>query len=294
MSIGSLYNTKGVVVGQAAGFYAPENTPLPADVAVAFDEATWLSTTVAVTGTPTGGTAQLLLSGGPISGIITANIPYNATASGVKAVLDPLLPAGVVSVVNGGPGPGTAWVIAFVGSAAGQIIVAKGTNALTGGSTPNTTVTSPLWTPAGATEQGWQNNYNPQTQDINIEEQQTSVGRKVTTATFDFTANLSEDTVASLKLALGAARTVQASDSTHFAVEELSLQQDLPVLAVALETANKYGMPRRYYIPGATCAVNVGQQFARARVQRLVPVTFSSVCNVEDIRIREITGPPTP
>lgn len=291
MTIGTLYNTKGVVVGQAAGFTAPENTPLPPDHTNVFDETVWLVNTINLGGA-TGGTYLVKLSGGPLApGDVrtTAPIAQAATAAVVKAAIDAVLPAGVTSNVTGA-GP---YSVSLSGPAASRITLTTDFTALTGATNP--ALTTPLWTPSGATEQGWSTNYGVQTQDVNIEEQQTPVGRNITAASWEFVANLAEDTIASLQLAYSATKTIQAADATHYGYEQLALNADaLPVKAVALETKNRFGLPRLIYVPSATCAVNVGQSFRRAAGPRLVPVTFSSICDVSSIIVREIKQVPTP
>lgn len=290
MGIGSFYNTKAVKVGQAMGLYAAPYTALPADSIALFDEASWASSAVSLNGA-TGGTWGLTLGGGRLPGVVAVTgIASTAIASAVaSAVTAALNAAGVFNVVPIVSGSAGAFSVALTGPGAARIAI-TGTGTLTGGSGATPTVTPPLWTPAGATEQGWTATYSPSTQDINIEEQSTPVGRNVASATYEFVANLSENSIESLKLALSANRTISAPDSTHFGVDELRLSSDLPTLAVVLETASRLNFPRRYYIPEAACAVAVGQSFARARGAQLVPVTFSSVCPIEDIRIREITA----
>jgi hypothetical protein len=290
MSIGSFYNTKGVIVGQAAGFIGAEGTPMPADVDTVFDEATWSSTSI-VLGTPSAGNWTLTASGGPLPApSTTANIAFDDDADAVAAALQAVLPVGLTVVALGAGTPADPFRVAILGSGASKIIITGLGTGLTGGAFA---VTPPAFTPLGATEQGWQANYGVTTQDITIEEQQTPVGRNVTAATYEFVANLSEDTVENLQYAMASKRTIQAPDSTHFGATQLNLTDELPVYAVVLETRNRFKLPRRYYVPSATCAVNVGQTFARARGQRLIPVTFSSICPVEDIVIRELTAVPT-
>lgn len=284
-NIGSLYNSRNVVVGQAAGFFAPPNTLLPADSITVFDSAVWGATIIGV-GAATAGTYLVTLTGGPLAApVTTAAITWNAVASAVASAIQAVLPPGYVAVVTG---TAPTWTIDITGVAADQIVVsaAVGT-ALTGGAL---VVTPPAWSACGATEQGWAVNYTPTVQDINIEEQPTPVGQQVTTSKLEFVANLAEDTVASLQLALSAAATIQAPDATHFGKTTLTLQPTLPQLAVALETQNAKGLPRRYYIPVATCATNVGQTFRRAAASRMVPVTFTSVCDLSAIQIVEITA----
>src|ERR1044072_9313374 len=96
--------------------------------------------TVALTGTPTGGTFTLTLNGET-----TAAIAYNATAAAVEAALEALPSLAAADVtVTAGPGPGTAWVVAFGGAYAGQNVAQMtATGSLTGGSSPAVAATPP-------------------------------------------------------------------------------------------------------------------------------------------------------
>lgn len=110
----------------ASGLYAPYTGP------------TSEVQSVTVTGGPTGGTYTLTFSGQT-----TAGIPYNATASQVKTALEALsnIAPGDVTV-TGGPHPGTAMSVAFVGAHLGEDVAqmtASATN-LTGGTDPAVTV----------------------------------------------------------------------------------------------------------------------------------------------------------
>jgi hypothetical protein len=103
--------------------------------------------TVTITGTPTGGTFTLTLNGET-----TAGIAYNATAAAVESALEALPSLGAADVaVTGGPGPGTAYVVAFGGGLAGQNVAQMTASAasLTGGTSPAVTVTTS--TPGGGT-----------------------------------------------------------------------------------------------------------------------------------------------
>lgn len=95
--------------------------------------------TIVITGTPTGGTFILTLSGET-----TGTIAYNATAGTVETALEALpglVPADVS--VTGGPGPGTAWVVTFTGTDWGSrdVPLMTVTSSLTGGTTPAITIT---------------------------------------------------------------------------------------------------------------------------------------------------------
>lgn len=289
--IGSLYNSRGVLVGQAAAFVAPENTPLPGDSITLWDEAVWLAYTVQI-GTPSAGNWTLTLTGGNLAApLTTANIPFGTVnpATVAAAIQTALTAAGVTNVIAAVTGTGavaTPFIVSLSGPATRDIIITA-TFTLTGG-TP--LLTAPLWIPAGATEQGWQINYNPSVQDINIEEQQTAVDQQVTAAVLSFVANLAESTVQSMQWALAATKTVQAPDSTHFGKTTLALQASLPHYAVCVESKNKFGLPRRHYCPRMTSAANAGMNFRRAASSQMVPVTFTSISNQDEIQIVEITA----
>lgn len=91
--------------------------------------------TLTITGSPTGGTFTLTYDGQT-----TGTIAYNATASTVAAALVALSNIGPGDVtVTGGPGPDTAWVVAFAGIADPKTLTANG-GGLTGGTSPAATV----------------------------------------------------------------------------------------------------------------------------------------------------------
>lgn len=290
--IGDLYNSKNVIVGQAAGLYAPENTPLPADSITVFDTTAWLGFSVTI-GTNTAGSYTLT-----IGGQTTATIAFGAAASVVESTVEAacatllgLTTAQVAPYVSvtGTGAVATPWVVTLSGPLAKYASGVTATlTGLTGGAGAAITVSA--WNPSGATEQGWQVNYNPNVQNINIEEQPTPVDSQVTDAVLTFVANLSEDTVENWLLALSAVKTVQAPTTLLFGKTTLTLQNSLPRVAAVLETKNQKGMPRRYYVPSMTVAANVGTNFRRAAQQRLIPVTFTSVCDLSAIQIVEITA----
>jgi hypothetical protein len=94
---------------------------------------------VTITGSPTGGSFTLTFSGQT-----TSAIAYNATAATVQTALQALSSIGSGNAtVTGGPGPGTAWTVTFVGALA-QTDVAQmtATSSLTGGTSPTVTVTT--------------------------------------------------------------------------------------------------------------------------------------------------------
>jgi hypothetical protein len=97
--------------------------------------------TVTITGTPTGGTFTLTLSGET-----TAAIAFNATAAAVESALEALPSLSAADVaVTGGPGPDTAFTVTFGGAYAGANVPAMTASgaSLTGGSSPAVAVTTP-------------------------------------------------------------------------------------------------------------------------------------------------------
>lgn len=146
------------------------------------------------------------------------------------------------------------------------------------------------WVPAGATEQGWQVNWNPTTERKYIDEQQTPVDEQMTEATLQFVANLAEDTVNSWQYALNADKTLVVASTGVAPKTILTPSRVLKRYKVVLETQSTDDYPVRWIVDEMTCAVNVGASFRRATGMRLIPVTFTSVCPLDGIQRVEITG----
>ena len=94
--------------------------------------------TLSISGTPTGGTFRLTYNG-----FTTANIAFNASAATVQAALEALASVGTGNVVcSGGALPGTAVVVTFQNSLAGQPVpaITIANNSLTGGTTPTPSI----------------------------------------------------------------------------------------------------------------------------------------------------------
>lgn len=288
--IGELYDETNVLVGSAVGFVSPVGTPDPADSLTVFDPAVWLAATAVLKATtpPTAGTFLLTLSGGPFAAPVnTGTIAFNAAATAVASALQAILPTGYTAIVSGGAGG--PYSISFSGPLGGQIVTAIDGTALTGGTGATTITTSP-WLSAGATEQGWQVNWNPSTADIRIDEQPTPVDEQLDSATLQFVANLSEDTLTNWGYALNADKTIVAPTTTVFGKSILTPNPVLKRFKVCLESQNKGSMPRRFIVPKMTCAANVGATFKRSGTQRLIPVTFTSICKFSQIQVIDITS----
>jgi hypothetical protein len=284
--IGSLYDTRGVIVGQAAGFVAPENTPLPGDSITVFDESVWLSDAFTV-GAATAGTVQFTVSGIPTKPgtFTTASVAYNATATAVAAAIQAVLPAGYTAFCTLTGGLYTFWVS---GPGAYKIVIvpAVGT-ALTGGALANTL--NP-WSATGGTEQGWTTSWQPNATNIQIEEQATPVDQQMSSAAFQFSANLAEDTINNWQFATGGSLATQTPTTSLFGKTTLSMASVFTRFAIALETKNSVSMPRRFYAPSAIAVAQVSQAFRRADGARMIPVQFTTVCDITQCQIIEITA----
>lgn len=95
--------------------------------------------TVTITGTPTGGTFTLTFKGQT-----TAAIAYNATAAAVQSALEALSTIGAGNVTAaGGPLPGTAVTVTFVGNLGNSNVTQMtAAGSLTGGTSPAVAVTT--------------------------------------------------------------------------------------------------------------------------------------------------------
>jgi hypothetical protein len=95
--------------------------------------------TIAVTGSPTGGTFTLTFAGST-----TGAINWNASAATVQTALTGLASIGSGNVtVTGGPGPGSPWQVTFGGTKAyTNVAQMTATGSLTGGTSPTINVTT--------------------------------------------------------------------------------------------------------------------------------------------------------
>ena len=160
--IGELYDANNVVVGQAAVFWAAENTPMPdpttANLDDPFDLSVFFTYTLAVA---SGVTAFTLTDS---HGNETTSLDHTSTASDIADALNALTPAGTQYTVTGGSSPFTIALSEYDTLHASAFT--GGVGSLTGG----------LWTPTGATDQGCQYATSKNTNVIQIEEQSTPVG----------------------------------------------------------------------------------------------------------------------
>lgn len=164
---------------------------------------------LAITGTPTGGTFKLAFKGA-----VTGTIAFNAAAADVQAALSALTTIGFGNVAcTGGPLPGSPVVITFGGSLAGTNVptITISTPVLTGGTTPvaAVTVTTPgsgpydpvgAWFALGATKDGVNPTYNNTEDEFTIDQQLAILGALPNQHTWAFTTSLVEVSLENLAL----------------------------------------------------------------------------------------------
>jgi hypothetical protein len=295
--IGDLYNASNVIVGQAAVFFAPKNTPLPAFARVSpsiigwnqadpFD-AGFLGATLWASGTATSVTFTYTLNGklyGPSSSVTVAGV----TAAQIQtAIIDALVAGGLSTTIANTSNvsvQGTApdWNIVMRGPLAGGVF----TKTDTGGAS---VLTNPLWVPTGATDQGWQFGAAKSTQSINIEEQSTPVATTVTSQSVTISGSLSEDITRTLNLALNAQSTTTAPATGVAGFDTVTLTDTVLQYAVVMVSANPEGFGRIIYAPAWTQLANAQVNLRRASDKRMYGVQFSTVCATNQIQVTNFT-----
>lgn len=288
MAIGDLYDAQNVVVGQAATFFAPANTALPAftgwNQADPFDPAYFLTWTLTNT-SATSFTLTYVRDG--VTATTSSLTVAGLTAAAIKAALEALSTVGVGNVkVTGAASPWTIQFVAHADSPGGVLTVTP-----TGGTAA---VTAPVWVPCGATDQGWQFGADKSTQTINIEEQSTPIATTVTSQNISIQGALSEDISRTLSLALNATvASTAAVGSTVPGFDTVTLT-DTPLLyAVAMVTQNAEGFGRIIYAPIWNSLSNVSVAFRRASDKRSYGVQFNTQCATNLIKIFNFTNPHT-
>jgi hypothetical protein len=298
VSIGQLYASNNVVVGQAACFVAPANTPMadPSTVVMgdAFSPTPWAAATLSTTLALTAGTYILTYTLNGVAYPVATALSYNATNAIIQsALLTALTGAGAVAgdvVVTGGPLT-TATTPIKINLDDKLIGGTWALSALTGiaPGTAKLSIANPLWLPLGATDQGWTFASNKTTQTIDIEEQSTPVAITMTTQAMMIQGALSEDVTHVLAIAYNMTQHFTAPTTTTPGYQTLTATDSVLEYAVALVMQNLYGYPRWLYIPQSTSLTNVTGAFRRASAKRMYAVEFSSVCPINQIKMLEFT-----
>ena len=279
MSIGELYDADNVVVGQAAVFWAAQNTPMPDPTTANLDDPFDLSVFFTYTLTVGAGVTGYTLfdsHGNETTSLVTAS-----TASEIEAALNALTPAGTQYTVTGSDSPFTIALSEYDTLTASAFT--GGTGNLAGG----------LWTPTGATDQGWSYATNKSTQAIQIEEQSTPVGETITTQGVTLAGALSEDITRTLALAYNATVTSTAAGADTPGFDEVALTDDILYYAVLLVTSNADEFPRWIYAPKWSQLAETSTAFRRAADKRMYPVSFQTLCKPGQIVVVNFTEPAT-
>lgn len=276
------YNTSNVLVGDAALYFAPKGTPLPADSSILFDPTNWTGKILTLNGATSITLSVTTAAGTQSSGAIAA--PGTSAAIQAALVATANVGAGNVTVTGAAGGP---YTVVFA-NALGAVTLAV--TASTGGTGP--TVTGGLWIPPGATEAGWTFGKTVTTQDINIEEQSAPVARLVQNSAFSFAGTIAEASRANWQLALNAVKSLTAAGapgSGQPGVNALTMTDDLTHYAVALESKNEYGFATRDYAPDCVQAENISVAHRRAASAKGLAVIFATVCPIGQITSRAVT-----
>ena len=283
-NIGFLYDAGNVVVGQAAGFIAPLNTALPPDHNNVFDPSVWSAWTVGPSITATSVTFTVATPG-QLTATSTSVTVAGVTTTQIQNAIGALSTVGGnANVIVTIPVAGT-WKITLQGPARYNTL----TVTPTGGAAP---LVAPSWVPLGATDQGWQVNFAPTTQNVSIEEQPTIVGQFMQSALYQFVANLAEDTVLQLGYAYGWTGTTTAQGVGQPGKVRLVGNSTIVQYAMAVETLNRYSLPRIYYTPSGVI-VPGGTTFRRADNKRMIPFTYTATSSMAQYILDEVTNPGT-
>jgi hypothetical protein len=148
------------------------------------------------------------------------------------------------------------------------------------------------WAYVGATEAGVTLTFNPQVQNLTIEEQPTPAAVAVNTADLQVTCSLSEETLANVNMAWGNGGTIAVTPAGagQPGKSVLTLSTNFQNMACAIIGKNQLGFARVLYIPTVVSAGQVQTAYRRAAQQRLYPLTLSAVCAFNQITWTDLTA----
>jgi hypothetical protein len=148
------------------------------------------------------------------------------------------------------------------------------------------------WAYVGATEAGVTLTFNPQTQNLTIEEQPTPVAVAINTADLQVTTSLSEETLTNVNLAWGNGGTIAVTPpgAGQPGKSVLTLSTNFQQVAVAVIGKNQLGFARVMFVPNMISAGQVQTAYRRAAQQRLYPLTLNAVCPFNQITWTDLTA----
>jgi len=303
VTIGQLYNAKNVVVGQAAGYIAPQNTPLPAlsyfgtglaKLLDPFDPTPFTQAKLAASATLTAGTFTLTYT---LNGVAytTSSLNFSATAAQVLTALQTALaalnPSSTDIVTTGGPVSAPTTPIGIVLSDA--LLGGTWTMTPTGITGGTLSLTAPIWMPGGGTDSGWKYTSSKNTQTITIEEQSTPVKTLMQSQVFTIEAVLAEDISRIRAIVYNMLQTTVAPATGVPGYEQLNMTDNVIEYAVTLVMQNALGLPMWVYIPSCTCLANVDTELHRASAKRMFNAVFTSDCAIQQIQTINFVAPGT-
>lgn len=148
------------------------------------------------------------------------------------------------------------------------------------------------WVYIGGTVGGVELKNAKKSVDINIEEQSSPVDTKIDTQTVTFSAQLSEETIANIKLALGGGTaTVTAPGISNVGKTRLALSDTMDFLSVGVDVLNDFGFWTRWYVPLVKSVGSLDVKFLRAKSQRVYTLDLASICATSAISVTEMTAP---
>lgn len=150
------------------------------------------------------------------------------------------------------------------------------------------------WSYVGSTDQGVTLTFNPSMSNLQIEEQVTPIASLVSTATYQITTSLAEETLNNINLTYGNGGTITQTaanvGTNQPAKSVLNLSSNFKTLAVAVLGSNQQGYPRIFYVPKVNSAGQVQTAFRRAADKRMYPLTLNALCDLSQIQVIDITG----
>lgn len=148
------------------------------------------------------------------------------------------------------------------------------------------------WAYVGATEAGVTVTFNPQTQNLTVEEQPTPVAVTVQTADLQITTSLSEDTLANVNLSWGNGGTIvnTPAGAGQPGKSVLTLSTNFATVAAAVVGKNQLGFARVLYVPIVISAGQVQTAYRRAAQQKLYPLTLNAICAFNTITWTDLTA----
>lgn len=148
------------------------------------------------------------------------------------------------------------------------------------------------WQYVGSTQAGLTLTFNPQTQNIMIEEQPTPVGVVINTADLQLTTSLSEETLSNINVSWGNGGTIAVTPAGagQPGKSVLSLSLNFQNMALAVVGKNQLGFARVLSVPQVVSAGQVQTAYRRAAEQRLYPLTLSAICPFNQITWTDLTA----